>query len=155
MVDKEGMGFLHKAMNPCSPPPLLFFSSSFFCYNSTIARASSVVMETNVESQLWFCLGSPLSWSSVGTSLGFFFSLWLCLLWLQWWNIVSLVLTWVCDIGWGSYKGFKFFWAFVSPCLKCSLRDTFSCITQVGLTEQHSWVWHRKSTHWVLKSLVK
>ena len=78
MVDKEGIdGFSHKAMNPCSP---LFF----FCYNSTIARASSVVMETNVESQLWFCLGSPLGWSSVGTSL--------CLAFLS--GFASLDLQW-------------------------------------------------------------
>lgn len=77
MVDKEGIdGFLHKAMNPCS---LLFF-----CYNSSIAKASSVVMETNVESQLWFCLGSPLGWSSVGTPL--------CLAFLS--GCASLVLQW-------------------------------------------------------------
>lgn len=56
MADKEGIdGFAHKAMNPCSP---LFFGGGG--YNSSIAWASSVVMETNVESQLWFCLGSPL-----------------------------------------------------------------------------------------------
>ena len=61
MVDKEGIdGFSHKAVNTVA---------RFFFYNSTIARASSVVMETNVESQLWFCLGSPLGWSSVGTPL--------------------------------------------------------------------------------------
>lgn len=77
MVDKEGIdGFLHKAMNPCSP--------LFFCYNSAIARASSVVMETNVESQLWFCLGSPLGWSSVGTAL--------CLAFLS--GFASLVSQW-------------------------------------------------------------
>lgn len=76
MVDNRGMDrFLHKAMNPCRP---------LFCYNSPIARASSVVMETNVESQLWFCLGSPLGWSSVGTPL--------CLAFLS--GFASLDLQW-------------------------------------------------------------
>lgn len=42
-------------------------SSFFFCYNSSIAGASTVAMETNVQSQLWFCLGSPLGRGEVGT----------------------------------------------------------------------------------------
>lgn len=52
----------HKAVSPGRPR--LFF---FFCHNNSIAGASSVAMETNVESQLWFCFRGPLGWSTVGT----------------------------------------------------------------------------------------
>lgn len=63
MVAKVGIDVFHKAVSPCSPPPPLF------CHNNSIAGASSVAMETNVESQLWFCLRGPLGWSTVGTPL--------------------------------------------------------------------------------------
>lgn len=51
-------GLEDQAMNPRS---LLLLPSFFFPgYKSSMASASSVTMATNVESQLWFCLGSPL-----------------------------------------------------------------------------------------------
>lgn len=66
MVDKEGIDvFFHKAVLPFSPP--LFFCFFFWCHNNSITGASSVAMETNVESQLWFCLRGPLGCNTVGT----------------------------------------------------------------------------------------
>lgn len=64
MVDKEGVdGSLFFPTKQWTPVAASFF----LCYNSSIAGASTVAMETNVQSQLWFCLGSPLGRGEVGT----------------------------------------------------------------------------------------
>lgn len=62
-MDKEGIDVFSQSREPLSPP------SFFFCHNNCVAGASSVAMETNVESQLWFCFRGPLGWSTVGTPL--------------------------------------------------------------------------------------
>lgn len=130
MGDKDGIdGFFTKAMDPCS---LLFF-----CYNSSKARASSVAMETNVQSQLWFCLGKPIrlerSWHSSQSC----FSFWLRLLGLTMSKISSLCLTAMSDMGQITVANHSK--PFVLPLLKCFIWDFFfSNISQVGHTHAHT-----------------
>lgn len=96
MVDKEGIDvFFHKAVLPCSPSLFYFY---FFCHNISIAGASSVAMETNVESQLWFCLRGPLAWSTALLSfLLFFHGL----------GLAAANISFVCSIQHGSDNGCK------------------------------------------------
>lgn len=71
MVAKEGIDVFSTKLF-CPVAPLFLF---FCCHNDSIAGASSVAMETNVESQLWFCLRGPLrlehSWRSSHSCFSF------------------------------------------------------------------------------------